>query len=417
MKGLRVSLALLLAVGCRDLGESTGESSVTVRDSASIRIIDAPPSVLAGLSVRTVSAEPRLLIGVMEGPDEEMFGYIRDATRLNGGYIAIADAQQSRVLVFDRTGEYIRSIGGPGQGPGEFRSISGLAVEGDTLVVSSSRLISRFLLNGEFIDSRRVSAGIGGQMGLEYHRPVGWSVPALYWMTRDTYPRGVPEGDGPHDILLFVARADTLGGARLDTLSVAPGYWVQLTEAEMTTAQETGLGSFTVGNVTPHPLAPDVLATFVVDRLITAWTDGRELQFRDYGGVVVGLGRYGPSPGSDHDELALRDWVLSLEERGKGPLLRRAWDVLEPPEAQPLVYDLRTGAANHVWIAMGPIEVEGEGRLWSQWLRVGPDAIPIGWVWAPPVDIIELGPEGIIALQTDQLGVQRIAVYDYEGGL
>lgn len=79
--------------------------------------------------------------------------------------------------------------------------------------------------------------------------------------------------------------------------------------------------------------------------------------------------------------------------------------------------DLRTGAADHLWIAMGPVEVEVGGRLWSRWLRVRLDGTPVGRVLVPPVDLMELGPEGVIALQVDQLGVESIAVYDYVGGL
>jgi hypothetical protein len=104
---------------------------------------DAPRSEAlppATLPVFVAADSPRLTIGVFEGDPELMFERVVDVLRLGGGEIAVADVQAARVSLFSPAGEPIRSWGGRGDGPGEFRSLSRLyQAPGDSLLALDAR--------------------------------------------------------------------------------------------------------------------------------------------------------------------------------------------------------------------------------------------------------------------------------------
>jgi hypothetical protein len=73
------------------------------------------------------------------GDDEEdvIFGVIGDVAVDRDGNVYLLDVQLNEILVFDADGEYLRSIGREGEGPGEFRRPAGmfLTAAGDVAVV------------------------------------------------------------------------------------------------------------------------------------------------------------------------------------------------------------------------------------------------------------------------------------------
>jgi hypothetical protein len=59
---------------------------------------------------------------------------------LPSGEIAAANADAGELLVFDSTGQFVRSIGRNGQGPGEYAWISGFDTWADSLTISDNQL-------------------------------------------------------------------------------------------------------------------------------------------------------------------------------------------------------------------------------------------------------------------------------------
>jgi hypothetical protein len=104
---------------------------------------DAPrldASLPATLPVFAAAAEPDLEIGVLEGDDRLMFEQVVDVLRLGGGEIAVSDRQAARISVFSSEGTPLRSWGGTGDGPGEFRRLSRLYPgPGDSLFALDAR--------------------------------------------------------------------------------------------------------------------------------------------------------------------------------------------------------------------------------------------------------------------------------------
>ncbi len=87
-------------------------------------------------------------------------GYVRYLSVGPDGSIYAADPQIPAVLVFDARGRFVRQLGRPGDGPGEFRSITGMGwAEGVVWAADRSRMRAViFSPAGDLLDTR--SAGI-----------------------------------------------------------------------------------------------------------------------------------------------------------------------------------------------------------------------------------------------------------------
>jgi hypothetical protein len=80
----------------------------------------------------------------------------------------VADVLASRIVVFDSTGRYVRTIGRKGAGPGEFQQPYSLGWLGDTLLVLDPRnaRIGKFSKSGEWWGMWRWQPLTGGQIHL-----------------------------------------------------------------------------------------------------------------------------------------------------------------------------------------------------------------------------------------------------------
>jgi 6-bladed beta-propeller len=69
---------------------------------------------------------PELAIGREDGDPESLLGAPSNVALLPHGAIAVLDVIGPRLLVFDRDGRFLRSVGRVGQGPGEYERLTGL---------------------------------------------------------------------------------------------------------------------------------------------------------------------------------------------------------------------------------------------------------------------------------------------------
>jgi hypothetical protein len=113
---------------------------------------------------------PVLTIGTEGDPDYE-FVSIFAARRLPNGAIAVADRQTQSIRVYSEKGQLTGKLGRDGEGPGEFRSIRGIVVTGDTLTVYDGNLLrlTHYLANGTLVGTQAVRTSdervhIGGRL-------------------------------------------------------------------------------------------------------------------------------------------------------------------------------------------------------------------------------------------------------------
>lgn len=173
------------------------------------------PAVQSGVADMCVLAEPLTRLRGPEG--EPLFGVTR-ATIL-GDRIAIAESSARRLLVYSFGGEWLASLGRPGSGPGEFRSVGLVQAAGDRLMAFDWELRRITVFDQDGVVTRMINLSIpqpfaaGNVIGF---LPDGRSI-GLLWMF------AVPVTGGQ-----IVRRTAVLGlfdstGAFTDSLTTVPG--------------------------------------------------------------------------------------------------------------------------------------------------------------------------------------------------
>src|SRR3990172_11474668 len=110
-RNLRLALVLCCA--------ASSVAAQATRDSAGIPIIDnAKPAWSPGREWR-LSEKPTLDLGGGTAADHEL-GHIAGATRLSDGRVVVADQSTLQLRFYNASGR-LNSVGGKGQGPGEFK--------------------------------------------------------------------------------------------------------------------------------------------------------------------------------------------------------------------------------------------------------------------------------------------------------
>lgn len=145
----RIALGFLLSC----TGGNDRTPILTVRDSGSIRIATFDTAAHSVVPRWTVAPEPDLHIANREDDPRYQFFFVTDALFVPAG-IAVAASGSNDVRIFDESGEYVRTIGGPGEGPGEFGSVDWLQRLGpDTIAVydRGQRRISVFDVGGRLL--------------------------------------------------------------------------------------------------------------------------------------------------------------------------------------------------------------------------------------------------------------------------
>lgn len=148
-------VAVTLTVGCALASAScarrpSSASAEAVRDSAGIHIVDhAGPAPAQWVAGDTVS------IGRIEGAHEYTFNRVSDVSVGPDGRVYVLDSGDNVVKVYDSDGTFAYRLGGPGDGPSEFRGASRLLWAGDTLEVFDARVPKLVQFVGpDFVDSR-----------------------------------------------------------------------------------------------------------------------------------------------------------------------------------------------------------------------------------------------------------------------
>jgi sugar lactone lactonase YvrE len=135
-------------------GQKKAEWEGTIEEVDGVTTVKNPKEPSFGGEVLRVEEE--LSIGEAEGREEYMFSQVNDVEADETGRLYVLDSKEANVKVFDRNGDYIKTIGRKGQGPGE------LQMPNDIYVDSKGRLyisdvwndrLSVFNIQGIFLGS------------------------------------------------------------------------------------------------------------------------------------------------------------------------------------------------------------------------------------------------------------------------
>ena len=149
MTATRLATATLLAVVALtcDITEVTAQ---TIVESDAPRDADL---VLAD--------EPLVRVGLLDGPDEYLFGNITGAVRLEDGSVVVADESIYEIRMYDAGGRHVWTSGRKGEGPGEYGGLRLLrGCPGAAITVFDWHLvrITELDLDGGVADTRTLAA-------------------------------------------------------------------------------------------------------------------------------------------------------------------------------------------------------------------------------------------------------------------
>jgi len=153
----RSSVVLCACAELSYLSACAGPSDATVvrrTDSAGVEI------VLSSATDRTLDWRFHRLFA-LGGSDDGPESFYRLSAGLIGadrrGNLFVLDPPNARIVVFDPDGQFVRSMGGSGGGPGEFRAPGSISVAGDGSVAVfdyGKGSLVRFDTNGEVLDEQ-----------------------------------------------------------------------------------------------------------------------------------------------------------------------------------------------------------------------------------------------------------------------
>jgi hypothetical protein len=207
-----IVLAAWFVVAC-----SAGESrwAGTISDSAGVTIV-SNTDVGIWAAGEECTLEEELRIGALEGAAEYQFGQVGEISVDSKGFIYVLDSQAQHIQVYSPDGEYARTVGTRGGGPGELQAgIALLMGPGDTLLVPDRQNLrfNRYAPDGS-------SAG-STKMVIEEGLPLRFRATASGMIAEQTRPLMLPNQpaiENPEDAIVRLDNDGTI----TDTLTTFP---------------------------------------------------------------------------------------------------------------------------------------------------------------------------------------------------
>jgi NOL1/NOP2/fmu family ribosome biogenesis protein len=380
--------------GC---GETVPDEPITRSDSAGVEIVHSPAPAWTAETAARLSPEPRLRIGSLDGPDELQLHDVRFATILGDGRIAIGNSGTAEVRFFLPDGEFEMSVGGRGEGPGEFdfmtRSFSRLP--GDTLRIfdGGTRRITEFTADGELVRSVALRAPGDEELGAFY---AGTFPDGRIAVSTVELPPTSEMRDG--DLVRGERLYWTLASGDLPAYEI-----VRVLEPER-------LVRIIQGNVGIVTLPFRLSSQPVVHReLVVASTDRHEVRWHSPEGELRRIARWDAEV-VDLTQERFDEWIAGMPvEPDVAARIREQNEGVPLPPHLPTSEGALVDSGGAVWLE-GFRLTPSEPALWTV---VGPAGAWLGTVELPRgFEPYEIGEDYMIGVWHDDLDVPYVHVYD-----
>jgi hypothetical protein len=396
--------------GCEKAEAPPSAAVVETTDSAGVQIVysSAPtwerPWRISATLLFEVGRSGR-------GPEYELFR-VAGARILSDGRLVIANAGTGELRWFTNRGAFIRSAGGEGEGPGEFRALTRLVLlSGDSIAVSDVYLgrISVFDAAGDFVHtiSRRTAP---------VTLPSGRFEDGTYLLT----PNGPGIGtDGPSRIERLSMTVDGLDVATGSEATIATLPWLEVVVSPAGTTRPDGTQRF---QQVPRPFGLGVWVAAGARGWVVADNARNELEFRTPVGNVTRIARWSAPRRAvtEADVSADLERELSRRRTPEARELFRAFydEYPPPPDSMPVfgcAYPFCTAEPMHldpdgnVWLAQYLPPAEGYTTGYFVFDSTG---AWLGTVATPPgLAILSVGRDRVVGKRTDDLGVESVSVH------
>jgi hypothetical protein len=388
-------LTLVAAAACAS--EASDVPAVTVYDSAGIRIVENHVHADAVPTYAEVGGAG-LEIGVVDGDPAYSLSSVIDVRTLPDGGIIVVEGGSllggvQELRLFDASGGYVRTIGRPGEGPGEFGRLAPLAgLAGDTIWTWDMRQfrLTWFTTEGDVLGDMQVQSAAGPITGLTRLADGTYLAALLDFSAAN----GADEYYvGPEPLVTFDA-----AGQPLDSLHGLGGIDMFVSWG----TDDSGRGTAVMG---PVPMGRRSSYATGRDRVYTGWNGEYRVVARSLDGAPVmvilapGLER-GIDPAEVDALRARRLASCSTEECQRN--LNGIFDDLTLPDMRPAFSAMKVDALGNLWVA----EYEPTDDPATGWHVFSPDGELLGHVSVPPgLRIHEIGSDHLLGVEKNELDV------------
>lgn len=152
-KNLAVLILLLISVLITSVSceKQKSEWKGTIEEVDGFKVVKNPKEPIYGEEVFIIEEE--FSIGEAQGTEEYVFSQIIDIEVDEEENIYVLDFKEANIKVFDKSGEYVRTIGKRGQGPGEIQRPRSIHITPKNEILINdrgARFLHFFTLSGEY---------------------------------------------------------------------------------------------------------------------------------------------------------------------------------------------------------------------------------------------------------------------------
>lgn len=389
-----------------------------VYDSAGVEIVINRDSAWGGAARWALSEHPILSIGCRDcGDPMQALGLIAGVARMPNGSIAVLDFLAKTVLTFDSAGQFVRAIGRPGAGPGEFNQPDRMGLlNGGLIAVHDAGSYIQQVFSSEGILVRSVAdPHIPDWGGRLFSVPLLWRDDGSFFIQRYPQSSDLPQVRGTASAELRLVDPTGESVTQVGMFPVAHG------EAQ------PSAGGYQVGGQTVF----GARGSFGTDGqgLWHGYPESYEFRYYDSSGVVRKIVRREWDP--VRVPAAVREaYQVSRLERAREEARRLTSAGRERLEAEmeamsfadffPAYLRIRVGSDGTIWVREYPapdeIDFENSTRHGfagkPNWTVFSPEGHWLGTVALPNgFTIHEIHPDLVLGVWRDDLDVQYVRAY------
>jgi hypothetical protein len=346
----------------------------------------------------SIEPTPCLSVGALDGDPMVELDRVVTPFLLPDGSLAVPTIGASSIRIFAPDGAFVRSLGGPGEGPGEFSYLAAAWPRGDTIEafdLYQQRLIRFFPSDSaETIPLREArQSAVYGMLG------EGWATMVL----------AANMGGRDEMTVRAMSRNRTLMRDTLTLLEVA------ITDG-MHREETPGISG-------PHPLTPTALVAVHDGQIYVGETltpllsvyaaDGRLLR-------QIPVPLQAPRGGADLLRQVV-DSVVTLAEEGQQTATRERWGSYRVPDRLSVFWALVVDELGFVWVrpydpiahalALGGLP-SNRGGPGGRWLVLDPGGVEVGWIDVPDgFEPLSITADAVVGMHRDELDVESVRVH------